>query len=294
MKGIEFRIVDVFAEKPLSGNQLAVFLDAGALTTTEMQALAREIYFAETTFVTSNDENNGGYPVRIFTPAQEIPFAGHPTLGSAFVIREELAQHLQDKLTLNLGVGPIQVQFEKGESGQILWMHQIEPQFGNQLKTEELASVLSLNASDFDPRFPIQEVSTGLPHIIVPLKNLAALRRVRIVRHLYDGLIENRDAKAIMVFCPEAYTEKHDLSVRMFSEEFGIAEDPATGSGNGCLAGYLVQHKYFGTDTIDIRTGQGYEIARPSTLYLKACRAASGIEVKVGGKVAKVAEGRLT
>jgi trans-2,3-dihydro-3-hydroxyanthranilate isomerase len=289
-----FYIVDVFAEQKYSGNQLAVFRNAAEIPADEMQTIAREMNFAETTFILSDAPRDGGYDVRIFTPEVELPFAGHPTLGTAFVIRQEIIDQPIERVVLNLQVGPIPVTFD----GDILWMEQVAPQFGQTLDVSQLAPVLNLDKAAFDPRFPIEEVSTGLPHIIVPLKTIDGLKRARVDSERYFDLIENTWAKPIMIFCPGGYNENQDLGVRMFAECFGIAEDPATGSGSGCLAGYLVKHRYFGNArhagrSIDIRTGQGYEVGRPSTLYLRAAAQGDSIEVHVGGKVAKIAVGEF-
>jgi trans-2,3-dihydro-3-hydroxyanthranilate isomerase len=284
-----FYIVDVFAEQKYSGNQLAVFRNAVALSTEEMQTIAREMNFSETTFILSDAPRDGGYDVRIFTPGEELPFAGHPTLGTASVIQQEIIGQPVEQVVLNLQVGQIPVTFD----GDILWMKQVAPQFGATLEIDQLAPVLNLDEADFDSRFPIEEVSTGLPHIIVPLKTMGGLKRARVDSARYFSLIENAWAKPVMIFCPGGYNESQDLGVRMFAECFGIAEDPATGSGSGCLAGYLVKHRYFDANEIDIRTGQGYEVNRPSTLYLRAAEKDDGIEVHVGGKVVKITEGEL-
>jgi len=289
MKPNAFYIVDVFAEHKYSGNQLAIFRNADHFSAEEMQAIAREMHFSETTFILSDRPRDGGYDVRIFTPASEVPFAGHPTLGTAFVIQQEIIQAPVEQVTLNLQVGPIPVTFEH----DILWMTQIQPKFGRELTVGQLSQVLGLDLDDFDPRFPIQEVSTGLPHIIVPLKNLQALRKAKVAPNHYWQLIEGTWAKAIAIFCPGGYNDQNDLGIRMFGDFYGVPEDPATGSGNGCLAAYLVEHRYFGDDAIDVRTGQGYEINRPSLLRLRAERVASGIEVRVGGQVIKVAQGEF-
>jgi trans-2,3-dihydro-3-hydroxyanthranilate isomerase len=284
-----FYIVDVFAEQKYSGNQLAVFRDTADLSTDEMQAIAREMHFSETTFILSDEPHDGGYDVRIFTPREELPFAGHPTLGTAFVIQQEIIGQPVEQMVLNLQVGQIPVTFD----GDILWMKQVEPEFGRMLDASQLAPVLNLDEDDFDPRFPIEEVSTGLPHIIVPLKRMDGLKRANVDRERYFRLIENTWAKPIMIFCPGGYNEEQDLGVRMFADCFGIAEDPATGSGSGCLAGYLIKRCYFGANEIDIRTGQGYEVNRPSTLYLRAADRGREIEVHVGGKVVKIAAGEF-
>lgn len=293
MTGLEFYIVDVFAEHKYAGNQLAVFRNASQLTSEEMQAIAREMHFSETTFVLSDEPRNGGYDVRIFTPGEEVPFAGHPTLGTAYVIQQKLADKPVREITLNLGVGPIPVTFRGLPHKVTLWMKQIEPEVGKTLQPSSLAPVLSLDERDIDTRFPIQEISTGLPHIIVPLKHLDALKRVSIDNQAYQALVRDAWAKAILVFCPRAYVNEHDLAVRVFPVYYGIPEDPATGSGNGCLAGYLVHNNYFGHDEIDLRVDQGYEIDRPSLLRLKAQRTDTGIDVQIGGRVIEIARGEL-
>ena len=285
-----FYIADVFAIGKYSGNQLAVFRNAAHLSTEEMQDIAREMHFSETTFILSEEEQNGGYDVRIFTPAEEVPFAGHPTLGAAYIIQQEILAGKADTITLNLQAGQIPVSFDQKAGKGMGWMQQLAPEFGQELDASHLAAVLGLNAGDLDSRFPVQEVSTGLPHIIVPLKSLDALKRIKIDATKYADLVQESWAKAIMPFSPEAY-EGCDLGVRMFAEFYGVAEDPATGSGNGCLAGYLVKHRYFGSDTIDIKTGQGFEIQRPSHLLLKAENRDTHINVQVGGKVITIAEG---
>lgn len=294
MNKMEFYILDVFAEEKYAGNQLAVVLDAASLSDDAMQKIAREMNYSETTFILSDAPKDGGYDVRIFTPKEEVPFAGHPTLGTAFVIRNEIMSESAEKVVLNLKVGQIPVTVGRnGDGDSMLWMRQNEPVFDQVIEPAWIASVLSLDESDIDDRFPVQEVSTGLPVIIVPLKSLDAAKRAKIKRDEYFELIEEMQAKAVLVYCPETYDPKNDLNVRVFVDYYGIPEDPATGSANGCLAGYLVKHSYFGTDRIDIRVEQGYEIARPSLLYLKAGQNQEQIDISVGGKVVMVAKGQL-
>jgi trans-2,3-dihydro-3-hydroxyanthranilate isomerase len=289
-----FYIVDVFAEEKYAGNQLAVIRDAAELSDGEMQNITKEMNYSETTFILSDDQRNGGYDVRIFTPAREVPFAGHPTLGTAYIIQQEIIKEPVEKIILNLKVGRIPVTFNyTGKEKNVLRMKQIEPTFGQIVEPEQISQVLGINTSDIDERFPVQEVSTGMFFIIVPLKTLDAVKRAKIDKDKYFKLIENRPAKAILVFCPETYSQENDLNVRVFVDYFGIPEDPATGSGNGCLAGYLVKHRYFGKDQIDIRAEQGYEIARPSLLYLRAKDEEGQIDISVGGKVVMVAKGEL-
>ena len=292
---MRFYIVDVFAEEKYAGNQLAVFRGGNALNDNEMQRIAREMNFSETTFILSETQRDGGFDVRIFTPGEEVPFASHPTLGTAHIIRTEiLSRKNEGEIKLNLKAGQIPVSFDDSEEqGTICWMRQIEPVFGKTISAKIIAEILNLDPSDIDDRFPVEEVSTGLPHILVPLRGLDALKRARINKDKYFGFVKNRWAKLVLIFCAEPHEPQNDISVRMFADCFGISEDPATGSGNGCLAGYLVRHRYWGKDKIDIRSEQGYEIGRPSLLFLRAEEKSGKISVLVGGKAITVAKGEF-
>jgi trans-2,3-dihydro-3-hydroxyanthranilate isomerase len=294
MQKLPFYILDVFAEEKYAGNQLAVVRDAADISDSQMQKITKEMNYSETTFILSDEPREGGYDVRIFTPAAEVPFAGHPTLGTAFVIRHEIAKQAVDTINLNLKVGQIPVSFSYSDGKpDVLWMRQIEPVFGQTIVSTDMSDVLSLDGGDVEERFPIKEVSTGMFFVIVPLKTLDAVKRAKVVRDKYFQLIENLQAKAILVFCPQTYNHDNDLNVRVFCDFVGIPEDPATGSGNGCLAAYLVKHRYFAKDQIDIRVEQGYEISRPSLLYLRAENKRGKIDVSVGGKVVMIAKGQL-
>ncbi len=252
-----------------------------------MQSIAAEMNYSETTFIVSDEERNGSYDVRIFTPKEGIPFAGHPTLGTAYVVAREIAAEPIEGVILNLEAGPVPVSL-----GEVSWMHQPSPAFGDIFDPRQLSRVLGIENADLDERAPIQEVSTGLPCIVVPLKSLRALKGCRVDRDAYYEVISTTQPKSILVFAPEPY-DKADLSARFFADYYGVPEDPATGSANGCLAGYLVEHGYFDTDRIDIQVEQGYEIGRPSLLYLRAVKAEGETNVCVGGKVQMVAKGEL-
>ncbi len=289
-----FYIVDVFAEHKYAGNQLAVFPDAKGISDGDMQTFAKEMNYSETTFILSNEKRDGGYDVRIFTPEYELPFAGHPTLGTAFAIQQEIIKKPVEKVVLNLKVGQIPVDFKyKRADVDVMWMKQVAPTFGQTFHARTISQVLSLDEHDIDGKFPIQEVSTGTPFIMTPLKSLDAVKRARIHKDKYFDLIKDIQAKAILVFCAEAYSRENDLNVRVFADYYGVAEDPATGSANGCLAGYLIKNRYFGKDRIDLLVEQGYEIGRPSLLYLKAEDKVDQIEVFVGGRVQMVAKGQF-
>jgi trans-2,3-dihydro-3-hydroxyanthranilate isomerase len=289
MEKINYSIVDVFSKGKYTGNPLAVFKNAGNISDNEMQQIAKEINYSETTFILSDSKNDGGYDVRIFTPNEEVPFAGHPTLGTAYIIQNEVVEAPLDNLILNFKGGQIPVSFNNQE--ELLWMKQNEPTFGRILDANKISDVLNIHKENIDDRFPIQEVSTGLPVIVVPLKSLEAVKKVKINREKYFELIEHTDAKAIMVFSPETYNSKNDLNVRDFADYYGVPEDAATGSANGCLAAYLVKYRYFENSEINIRVEQGYEIERPSLLFLKAGDDNGKINVYVGGKVVKIAQG---
>lgn len=286
----QFYFTDVFGAGKYSGNQLATFVNCGALSADEMQQIAREINFSETTFITSEKPTDGAYNVRIYTPKEEVEFAGHPTLGTAHVIREKIIKRPVDSVGLHLKIGKIMVSFSDNNSG-ILRMHQAEPKFGNTLAAAPMAQILGLSTDDIHGDHPILEVSTGFPHIIVPLRTLDALRRIKINRDQCHGLVQHAWAKIILAFVNEPYTKDQALAVRVFADYYGIPEDAATGSGNGGLAAYLVHTRYFGASEIDITVGQGYEMGRPSQLFLRAHAHAAGIKVSVGGRVVDIAEG---
>ena len=289
-----FYIVDVFTEEKYAGNQLGVFNDVQGLSDADMQRIAKEVNYSETTFILSEEEREGGFDVRIFTPEEELPFAGHPTLGTAFLIQQEILKKPVERVILNLKVGQIPVSFNyKNGKPDILWMRQKAPVFGEIVDREAIAHSLRLDADAIDDRFPVQEVSTGVPFIIVPLKSLEYLKKAKVDTDRFFALIESTQAKSPLIFCPETRHEENDLSVRVFVDYYGIPEDPATGSGNGCLAGYLAKHRYFGQNRVDARVEQGYEIGRPSLLYLHAEERGAEIDVFVGGKCILVARGEF-
>jgi trans-2,3-dihydro-3-hydroxyanthranilate isomerase len=289
-----FYILDVFAEEKYAGNQLAVVRDAADISDSQMLRITKEMNYSETTFILSDEPREGGYDVRIFTPASEVPFAGHPTLGSAYVIQHEIMKEPAETVILNLKVGQIPVRFHKADSGEdILWMKPNEPIFGQTFKPDEIVQFLSVHREDIDERSPIQHVSIGVDFLFVPLTSLDAVRRASVIKEKFFDWIKDKQAKTIFVFCPETYKSENHMNVRLFADYFGVPEDPATGSANACLAGYLVKHRYFGEDMIDIRVEQGYEISRPSLLYLRAENKHGKVNVSVGGKVVMVAEGQL-
>jgi trans-2,3-dihydro-3-hydroxyanthranilate isomerase len=294
MKRTVFDIVDVFAEEKYAGNQVAVFRNASGLSSDTMQKLAKEMGFSETTFLLSDAEREGGYDVRIFTPAAEVPFAGHPTLGTAYVIRHEIIRKLVPQVILNLQVGQVSVAFERqANGGDIVWMTPKEAVFGEMFDPREIARLLTVNADDIDGDFPIQAVSTGLPFVLLPLRNLDAVKRAAVIKDKWLDWVKDRQAKMLFVFCREVVHPGNHIHARAFADYYGVPEDPATGSANSCFAAYLVKHRYFGTDRIDIHVEQGYEIGRASLIYLRAKEHNGRIDVNVGGKVIMVARAEL-
>lgn len=275
----KFFITDVFSEGPYAGNQLATMPDASGIPAEEMQQIARAFNFAETTFITGGSLEKG-FDVRIFTPNSELPFAGHPTLGTSYLIRNEILKSDVGELTLNLGVGPIPVTF--ADDG-VLWMTQNQPEFGATFDAVDVANELGLAPSDIDARFPCRNVSTGLEFLLVPLVSYEALQKSCV------GL--GQLAQTYFLFCAGGYNLEQQIQARMFAAALGVTEDPATGSANGCLAAYLAEYEYFGPGPVDVSVGQGYEIARPSQLYLQSEKLSDEFLIRVGGKVRLVAEG---
>jgi len=287
-------IVDVFAQQRYAGNQLAVIESDGTLDSDEMQAVAAEMDYSETTFIESREPP---YRVRIFTPEAEVPFAGHPTLGTAHVIREEIADGRPEEVVLDLNVGevPVEVREPLAADGdrEALWMTQQSPEFGEVLASDRLAAVLGLGEAQVDDAWPVQVVSTGLPTIVVPLQDRDALSAIDVDRAAYDEVTGDREAKNVLAFCPEPSEADNDLAARVFAPFYGVPEDPATGSSNGCLAGYLARYAYLGDGSVDVRVEQGYEMGRPSLLGLQATDRGEEVHVEVGGSVVAVARGEL-
>lgn len=290
-----FYLVDVFAEEPRAGNQLAVFENGHLYSEDEMQHLAREMNFSESTFIFPQESADGRYKVRIFTPQIEMPFAGHPTLGTAFIIATALNQTPPAEVTLDLKAGLIPVALSYGPDGEVsrLTMQQLPPEFGPVVDSEVIAAALGLPADAIDERYPAQQVSTGVPFLIVPLRTRSAIEAVQVDPPAVAQALASMDANAVLVFCPEPYEAENQLTARVFVHYMGIPEDPATGSANGCLAGYLLRYKYFGDGPLDIRVEQGYQMGRKSLLYLIGERDGEQYTIRVGGKVQRVARGCL-
>ena len=293
MPANRFHLLDVFATERYAGNQLAVVEDPPSLTDEEMGALAAEFGFSETTFVSLDQEP---YHTRIFTPKEEIPFAGHPTLGTAWIVRERVRdgnEPTADRVVLDLPVGKIPVDVRTTDGTETLWMRQKAPTFGERRSHERAAEMLGLPVDALDGDLPVQAVSTGLPTVIVPLRDRDALTEIEVDRPAYDAFVAGHDAKNVLAFCFDPREPRNDIAARVFAPYYGVPEDPATGSSNGCLAGYLVRHHAAGD--VSVRVEQGYEMGRPSRLFLDARVDADADEIgiEVGGRVLPVGSGML-
>jgi trans-2,3-dihydro-3-hydroxyanthranilate isomerase len=287
-------LVDVFAERRYAGNQLAVVLDAADLASGEMQQIAREMNYSETTFVTSAEQPNGGYQVRIFTPAQELPFAGHPTLGTGWVIRHCVAEDNPSLVRLNLGVGQVPVTFEVSPDGrELAWLSAPPVEFGSTCPPEQIAPALNLSPEDIDDKAPVQQLSAGVSIVFVPLRKLSALRRSRLDLAAFAPLAGEGFPPIVYLFCAKPRHPENDLCARLFFDAHGVREDPATGSATACLGAYLLKHRYFPEPELSLRIEQGYEIQRPSLLMLRAKDTSSSPEISVGGRVIPSAQGKL-
>lgn len=286
-------IVDVFTDKACAGNALAVVLGAQDLTARQMQAFAREMNFSETTFVTAQEPVAGAWPVRIYTPTHELPFAGHPTLGTAHVLRTQMQRANTARVILELACGRVPVVMERTGRRELYWMRPPEPRAGARVPRREVATLLGLAPTDIDGKHPSLEITAGIGFIVVPVRSRAALARARINPAALARITGPLDAKAVIAFAPGARDARNDYTARVFCDYYGVPEDAATGSANACLAAWLVETGYCGDDAAAARVEQGAQIGRPSLLHLRALRTSRGIEVRIGGGVVDVARGAI-
>lgn len=288
---LDYCVVDVFSETAFAGNPLAVVMNTANLTTERMQAIAREFNLSETTFVerrAAEIEQREGVRVRIFTTQEELPFAGHPTLGTASVLKLEAPETVQgDTVTLALNVGAVPVRFTGvGLFGE---MRQRDPEFGEELDAQEVARLTGLAIEDLDPALPPQVVSTGTAFAIVALKSHEALARLKVRQEEATAWLRTRGARWFYVLGPTG-SETLAWRARM---QFNGGEDPATGSAAGCAIAYLVQRGAVASG-MRVNLRQGVEMGRPSELYLSAqVRLTKVSDVRVAGSTVLVAKGRL-
>ena len=282
---------DVFSSQPLEGNSLAVFSDARGLSDSEMQSLAKEMNLSETTFLIRRDpeiERTRGVQVRIFTVEEELPFAGHPTLGTAFALRGSSGDKVA---TLDLKVGKVPVEFED-HPGQPAFgeMTQAEPVFGLKHDREAVARATGLRVEDFDPSLPIQTVSTGLPFTVTPLRSLSVIQSLRVDLKCADEYLQKSGGKFLYFVTRETVDPKAHLHARML---FYNGEDPATGSAAGCTAAWMVAHGVAEPDR-RVLIEQGIEMKRPSQIFVRASKNDNRIvNVRVGGNAVEVIRGEV-
>ena len=282
---------DVFTSTPLEGNSLAVFPDGRGLSDAEMQAIAKEMNLSETTFILPRDaatERERGVRVRIFTVEEELPFAGHPSLGTAFALRE---QNGADKVVLDLNVGKVPVVFEHANGKPAFGeMTQVDPKFGIQHDRDAVARATGVPAEDFDDSLPIETVSTGVPFAIAPLKSLAALQRLQINVSRAVEYLQKSEGKFFYFVSRETVNSKARLQSRMI---FYNGEDPATGSAAGCTAAWMVQHGVAKSDE-QVLIEQGVEMKRLSRIFVRASRNDNRVvNVRVGGNSVEVMRGEV-
>ena len=302
---LKFYQADVFTDEPFGGNPVAVLPDAAGLSDEELQKIAREMNLSETVFVLPPTDPKAAAKVRIFTPKQEIPFAGHPILGTFYVLGKLKQISMTEPITslcyeCNIGVFPIEMRVHKGQILRVV-MTQPKPEFlGKVDEPDDVAALAKALGMDkravADAKFPVEVVSTGLPVIIVPVRTLTAVRSIVPDPTALTDLCARHGANGVMVFTTVTVDEFSSVHTRMFAPPIGILEDPATGSASGALGAYLVQNGVVEVAlTTEIIAEQGYEVDRPSRIIIQVESDDDMIqEVKVGGEVVMVIEGTIT
>lgn len=289
---LQFVQLDVFSSQRFEGNPLAVFLDGRGLSDQEMQALAREMNLSETTFILPREpsiERERGVRVRIFTVQEELPFAGHPTLGTAFQLRGSTGNQ---EIVLDLSVGKVSVRFEERPNQPVFGeMTQIDPEFGPRHDREAVVRACCLRDGDIDPSLPIETISTGVPFTIVPLRGLETIRNLRVDMKGSEEYLERSGGKFFYFVSRETVDSTARLHARMM---FYNGEDPATGSAAGCAAAWMVAHGVAQPDE-RVLIEQGIEIERPSRIFVRASqRDDRVVNVRVGGNVVEMLRGEVT
>lgn len=287
-----FLQVDVFTSQALEGNSLAVFPDGRGLTDDEMQKIAKEMNLSETTFVLPRDaaiERERGVRVRIFTVEEELPFAGHPTLGTAFALRASSGTR---EIALDLNVGRVPVRFEESP-GQAVFgeMTQMDPEFGARHDREAVARASGLSHGEIDPSLPIQTVSTGVPFTIVPLRGLKNMHALNVDLRSSAEYLERSGGKFFYFVTRETVDPAARLHARMI---FYNGEDPATGSAAGCATAWAVANGVIPPDERAL-IEQGLEMKRPSRIFVRASRKDDRVvNVRVGGNVVETIRGEIS
>jgi len=293
LRRFPFLQLDVFSSRPFEGNSLAVFPDGRGLSDLDMQALAREMNLSETTFVLPRDpaiERERGVRVRIFTVQEELPFAGHPTLGTAFALRGSTGAA---EVVLDLNAGRVPVRFEDSPGQPVFGeMTQVDPKFGLIHDRETVIRATSLRDGDIDPSLPIQTISTGLPFTIVPLRGLDVIRRLQVdLVRAGEYLKQTGGGQFFYFVARETVDRAARLHARML---FYGGEDPATGSAAGCATAWMVAYGVAQPDE-RVLIEQGIEMLRPSRIFVRASRVDNRVvNVRVGGNVVEVLRGEVS
>ncbi len=304
MRTYKFYQLDVFTDKPFGGNPLAVFPNAEGLSDREMQQLAKEMNLSETTFVLPPSKPGVDFTVRIFTPATEVPLAGHPVVGTHYLLAQLGRVKLQAPVTrihheLKVGVLPVDLYVEGGQVRQVV-MTQALPQFLNEWHDiSSLAAALGIPEEEIrSVGLTPQVVSTGLPQMMIPVRSLTAVQKAKPNTAALLDIGRQAKTDCFALFTRETLSREHDLHMRMFAPGFGIMEDPATGSASGGLGAYLVKNRVVtpkASGTTYLVNEQGYEIDRPSTIYIEVDGTAENITaVRVGGQAVQLIEGTVT
>jgi trans-2,3-dihydro-3-hydroxyanthranilate isomerase len=296
---LRFVTTDVFTNRVFSGNQLAVFPEAAGLNSQQMQQIAREFNLSETSFVFPPQDPAHTRRVRIFTPAVELPFAGHPTIGTAFVLAATGEIPLSGERTdivfeENVGLVRVMVSQQHGKIGFCQLSSARLPEFGPPPPTSEaIANALSLAPSDLlGGKFSPQAASCGVPFLFIPLRNREALARARLVRDLWERDLSSYWAAELFLFCFDPELDDSDLRARMFAPAMGVNEDPATGAAATALGGYLGIREDARDGTLRWVIEQGFEMGRPSILETEIDKRDGEItDIRVGGRAVLVSEG---
>ncbi|HZS46447.1 MAG TPA: PhzF family phenazine biosynthesis protein [Blastocatellia bacterium] len=301
MKKYHFVIADVFTDEAFGGNQLGVFVDARGLSDNQMQKLANEMNYAETTFLFPSSRPDCDFKVRIFTPAEELPFAGHPLVGTGYVLGARNMVGLQGKvkrvnLDVKVGVVPVDLDIKNDQITRTT-MTQPKPELiGRYDDKAALASALGISAEKIGPNgLPVEVISTGLPSMMVPVDSLETVQSIKANPDLLTSVSQKAGAKTVLVFTNQTVQPRANVHCRVFAPAAGVSEDAATGSANGPFGCYLVKHGIVSTPPkTSIVSEQGFEMNRPSTLYIDIEGVGEAItSVKVGGDVVITAEGEM-
>jgi trans-2,3-dihydro-3-hydroxyanthranilate isomerase len=293
--------LDVFSDRPFGGNQLAVFLDGRGLTATDMQAIANEMNFSETTFVLPAERSDTDARLRVFTPSTELPIAGHPTIGSTFALaRSGVIALDRDQFVFGLGIGPVPVELDwrNGELG-FVWMTQPLPTFSAPFDNLGcVAAALGVAESVVaDTRLPLEVVSCGVPFLMVPMTTRRAVDGATLNVTVYDQLIRSLpvEASGVFLFSNERGADKANAYSRMFAPQIGVLEDPATGVASGPLGCYLVRHNMVSAAAArSVLSLQGVKMGRPSQVHISIGVEGGDIRsVRVGGTSVLAGEGTL-